>query len=96
MDVGVRELRQNLSVYLERIKLGETLRITERGQPVALLTPLNGEMSRLDALIAAGRARPGRGGRLEDIEPYVLPPDPGRSATPATDALAEQREERLA
>jgi len=88
-------LRQNLSVYLERIKLGETLRVTERGKPVALLTPLNGEMSRLDALIAAGRARPGAGGRLEDIEPYVLPPDPQRSATPVSDALEEQREERL-
>jgi prevent-host-death family protein len=95
MDVGVRELRQNLSIYLERIKLGETLRITERGKPVALLTPLNGEISRLDALIAAGRARPGAGGRLEDIEPYVLPADPHRSLTPASDALAEQREERL-
>ena len=94
MDVGVRELRQNLSVYLERIKLGETLRITERGQPVALLTPLNGEMSRLDALIAAGRARPATG-RLGDVEPYELPDVPGRSRTPATDELLRDREDRL-
>jgi prevent-host-death family protein len=35
--VGVRELRQNLSVYLERIALGETLEVTDRGQPVAIL-----------------------------------------------------------
>ncbi len=77
MDVGVRELRQNLSVYLERIKLGETLRITERGQPVALLTPLNGEMSRLDALIAAGRARPATGGGWGDVEPYDASRRPG-------------------
>ena len=26
--VGVRELRQNLSVYLDRVKLGETLNVT--------------------------------------------------------------------
>ncbi len=38
--VGVRELRQNLSVYLERVKAGESLEVTERGQPVARLAPL--------------------------------------------------------
>ena len=39
-DVGVRELRQNLSVYLRRIQQGETLRVTDHGHPVALLTPI--------------------------------------------------------
>ena len=39
-DVGVRELRQNLSVYLRRIAQGETFRVTEHGHPVALLTPI--------------------------------------------------------
>ncbi|HYT09065.1 MAG TPA: type II toxin-antitoxin system prevent-host-death family antitoxin [Mycobacteriales bacterium] len=39
-SVGVRELRQNLSVYLRRIEKGETLRVTEHGRPVALLTPI--------------------------------------------------------
>ena len=29
--VGVRELRQNLSRYLDRVKLGEALVVTERG-----------------------------------------------------------------
>lgn len=37
--VGVRELRQNLSRYLERVKQGETLRVTERGHEVARLVP---------------------------------------------------------
>ena len=32
--VGVRELRQNLSRYLERVKAGETLTVTERGHEV--------------------------------------------------------------
>jgi antitoxin (DNA-binding transcriptional repressor) of toxin-antitoxin stability system len=35
--VGVRELRQNLSKYLERVKEGETLTVTERGKEVARL-----------------------------------------------------------
>ena len=39
-QVGVRELRQNLSVYLARIARGETLEVTDRGQPVAILAPL--------------------------------------------------------
>ncbi len=37
--VGVRELRQNLSRYLERVKAGETLTVTERGREVARLIP---------------------------------------------------------
>ena len=38
--VGVRELRQNLSVYLRRVRRGEPLVVTERGRPVATLQPL--------------------------------------------------------
>lgn len=37
--VGVRELRQNLSKYLERVKAGENLVVTERGREVARLIP---------------------------------------------------------
>ena len=37
--VGVRELRQNLSKYLERVKGGEALVVTERGRQVARLIP---------------------------------------------------------
>ncbi len=37
--VGVRELRQNLSVYIKRVKEGETLAVTEHGREVARLMP---------------------------------------------------------
>ena len=37
--VGVRELRQNLSKYLDRVKDGESLVVTERGREVARLIP---------------------------------------------------------
>lgn len=54
-DVGVRELRQNLSVYLRRIAQGETLRVTEHGHPVALLTPIpHSDNAALDQLEAEG------------------------------------------
>ena len=38
-EIGVRELRQNLSVYLRRVKAGETLEVKERGHRVAVLSP---------------------------------------------------------
>ena len=55
--VGVRELRQNLSVYLRRIDRGERFEVTDRGRPVALLVPLPSGLSPLQRLIAEGRVR---------------------------------------
>jgi prevent-host-death family protein len=40
MDVGVRELKQQLSRYLARVARGETIRVTDRGVPKAILAPL--------------------------------------------------------
>ena len=73
--VGVRELRQNLSVYLRRVEKGETLEVTEHGRLVARLGPAPApEMSAVDRLIAEGRATPARRpiGSLPD--PIALPP----------------------
>jgi prevent-host-death family protein len=49
--IGLRELRQNASVYLRMVKAGETVQIVERGRPVALWIPLPkaGGMARLEA-----------------------------------------------
>lgn len=59
--VGVRELRQNLSVYLRRVAAGHALEVTEHGRPVALLSPLSGADSPIERMIASGRAsRPAR------------------------------------
>jgi prevent-host-death family protein len=38
--VGLRELRQNASVYLRQVTAGETIQIVDRGRPVALWIPL--------------------------------------------------------
>ena len=57
--VGVRELRQNLSVYLDRVKAGETLDVTEHGRPVAQLGPRpSTALSIVDQMIADGRITP--------------------------------------
>ena len=87
--VGVRELRQNLSVYLRRVEAGETLEVTEHGHPVARLTPLPPQrMGVLDRMIAEGRAYPGKGGNLADWEPLDIGPGPTLS-----EVLQQMRDE---
>lgn len=57
--VGIRELRQNLSIYVDRVKDGETLEVTEHGHPVAELTPIRPRSKSLyDQMVADGRITP--------------------------------------
>jgi prevent-host-death family protein len=56
VPVGVRELRQNLSVYLARLATGTVFRVTDRGRPVALLVPLAPQATAIERLVSAGRA----------------------------------------
>jgi prevent-host-death family protein len=39
MNVNITELRQNLPAYLKRVRQGERIRVTSRGQIIAELTP---------------------------------------------------------
>lgn len=68
----MRELRQNLSVYLRRVKRGERLEVTEHGQPVAVLAPLPKTTSNWDRLIAEGVLIPATA-KLSDIPPPLGP-----------------------
>jgi prevent-host-death family protein len=89
--VGVRELRQNLSVYLDRVKNGETLEVTEHGRPVAQLGPRpTGPGSILDQMIADGRATPATFDHRQ-IPPPMPNPHPGQSTL--TDILLRMRDE---
>ena len=87
--VGVRELRQDLSRYLRRVRAGEHLVVTEHGRPLAVLSPWAAAGDALDALIAEGRARRGEGDLLE-IAPLSRP-----ISYDGTEALALEREERV-
>ena len=78
--VGVRELRQNLSIYLDRVKHGETLEVTEHGQPVARVEPLpTDQSSPFDRMLAQGRVLPARADLL-DFRPLQLAPGPSLSS----------------
>lgn len=59
MEVGVRELRADLSRWLKRVQAGEEIVVTERGKPIARITPANSR-SKLDELIARGLATPAK------------------------------------
>ncbi|MEX2048168.1 MAG: type II toxin-antitoxin system prevent-host-death family antitoxin [Gemmatimonadota bacterium] len=56
--VGVRDLRENLRSWLDRVKDGDEIVVTERGKAVAQLTPLDPPRSKLEELIEAGIVRP--------------------------------------
>jgi len=39
MPVGIRELKNNLSQYLDKVKRGDSLGITDRGKIIAYILP---------------------------------------------------------
>lgn len=57
-ETGIRALKQNASAVVAQAASGVVVTITDRGRPVAQLTPI--PSSRLLGLIASGLARPAR------------------------------------
>lgn len=55
-SIGVRELRQRASEFLRRVEAGETIQVTDRGRPVALLSPIP-DVAPLERLRAAGELK---------------------------------------
>ena len=88
--VGVRELRQHLSRYLDEVKQGESFVVTERGREVARLTPSGPRDSVIARLVAE------RGATLPRTDLLRLRPPEGRPAQgpPSEQVVDELREER--
>jgi prevent-host-death family protein len=57
-EVGIRALKQNASAVVAQAAAGERVTITDRGRPVAQLTPIPSSL--LEQLCSAGRARPAK------------------------------------
>jgi prevent-host-death family protein len=74
-SIGVRELRQNASVYLRAVQEGASFQVTSDGEPVALLVPIPRDP--YQRLVQDGTitppADPGSWARREP-----LPAEPGR------------------
>lgn len=88
-EVGIRALKQNASKVVARARAGESITITDRGRPVAVLGPI--KMSRIDLLIEAGLATP--------PSRYIrnLPPPVARAAgqSPLSEIIEEDRADRI-
>jgi prevent-host-death family protein len=87
-SIGIRELNQNTSQILARVRGGETVEITDRGHPIARLVPVGGDRSTLARLVAAGRAVAPTGGG-----PVPLPPKLGEDDVDVAATLADMRDE---
>ena len=82
--VGVRELRRSASAILRRVAAGETVEVTDRGRPVAvLLKTMPSGLARLEREGLLRRAEMD----LLDLRPVRLPP----GATPPSQVLSEGR-----
>jgi prevent-host-death family protein len=76
-SVGVRELRQNLSKYLERVKDGEDLVVTERGKVVARLVPAReAEVDPFYLMLAEKYGATIPTGKMEDVIDNLPPGTP--------------------
>jgi len=94
MRAGVAELKAGLSHYLERVKAGHEVLVTDRGQPVAKIVPIGTagrRGSRRARLVREGTLLPGRG----RVRASLLRPPAGSAAKGGAvlDALLEERRE---
>lgn len=69
MEVSVRELKNNLSLYLRRVQVGEEIIVTSRRRPIAQLTavrrrPEDVEAETIRRINALPFVRPGKGGKV--------------------------------
>lgn len=71
VEVGIRALKQNASAVVAQAAAGETVTITDRGRPVAQLTPI--ATSPLQRMLADGTARPARRDLASLPEPAAGP-----------------------
>ena len=85
IEVGIRELKNNLSRYLDRVRSGDQVIVTDRGRPIARLTSIDAASTKLAELVDSGLVQP------------PTEPERRRSAHrvkasgPVSDLVAEQR-----
>lgn len=88
-SVGIRELRQQASALLRRVEHGESIEITDRGRPVAMLTPLPEDP--VARLRESGDLRESDGDLTDLPEPLSLP---AGSELPSSVLARLRRDER--
>ena len=91
-SIGIRELRQNASKYLRLVREGETIQVTDRGEPIAMITPCRDEPDRIEQLRREGKIHgPEKPFDLSSI----VPVEPREGAPSVAEMLDESRADRL-
>jgi prevent-host-death family protein len=85
MEAGVRELRDHLSRYLDAVRDGQEVTVTDHGKAVARLVPLDRPRP-LDRLINEGLATPSRVPKRERTGRGI------KAKGTVSDLVAEQRQ----
>lgn len=67
ISVGVKELKAKLSSYVDKVRHGEEVVITEHGKEVALVVPITRERKAVKSLLESGRAK-WSGGKPTGVE----------------------------
>lgn len=80
--IGIRELRQHASIYVDLVERGYTVDITNRGRLVAQMVPVRQPDSPLERWIAAGVVeRAEEDGSVLDVDPYPASTEGGAAAS---------------
>jgi prevent-host-death family protein len=87
-SVGIRELRQYASRYVQLAKAGQRVAVTERGKLVAYLVPADDAGTLLDRLAASGDYLP----PAADVGELLPPPTIPRGRRPLSEVVAELRD----
>ena len=90
--IGIRELRQHASRYVDKVKQGQRIAVTERGELVAYLEPVEEPRTNYQRMVAAGQVRPAKGNLGELLASWEpLPAEPGEKTL--SEVLQEMRDE---
>jgi prevent-host-death family protein len=85
IEVGVRDLKNNLSRYLDEVESGVEVVVTDRGRPIARLSAIDAAGGdKLAALVEAGLVRP-------PTSKVRRRPVPLKSEGSVSELVAEQR-----
>jgi prevent-host-death family protein len=81
----MKELKENLSAVVAAARAGESVLITDRGEPVAELRPISPERRLLEKMVAEGRAT------WSGRRPHFTPPKVVNTGPTLSDAVIEDR-----
>lgn len=91
MDVGIRQLRDHLSRYVDEVQKGQEIVITDHGKAVARIVPIEDGRRKLDRLIAEGLVTPAKRSGKPRRKPR---PAPGGGVSLSEIVIQERREAR--